>query len=62
MCETHRQPYYIHPASGGTLSLAGLYELSPDPEKEKDEPNRWLWTMVITTDATGPAASTTAPH
>jgi putative SOS response-associated peptidase YedK len=43
----------IHPGSGGTLSLAGLYELWPDPDKNKDDPDRWLWTVtIITTDAT----------
>jgi hypothetical protein len=25
--------------------MAGLYELWPDPEKEKDDPERWLWTV-----------------
>ncbi len=37
------------------LSLAGLYELWPDPDKAEDDPGRWLWTaVIITTDATGP--------
>jgi putative SOS response-associated peptidase YedK len=59
-----KQPYYIHPADGGLLSFAGLYELWPDPDKDND-------------DATGrhdggapppprrpapPARSTTAPR
>lgn len=38
------------------LSLAGLYEWWPDPEREKDVPERWLWSAAITTcAATGPA-------
>jgi putative SOS response-associated peptidase YedK len=46
----------IHPAEGDLLSFAGLYEWWPDPAKDKDDPDRWLWTaVVVTTDATGPA-------
>ena len=43
-----KQPYYIHPA-GGLLSFAGLYELWPDPAKEEDNPDRWLWSATIIT-------------
>ena len=51
-----KQPYYLHPAGGGLLSFAGLYEWWPDPSKAEDDPDRWLWSAVIvTTDATGPA-------
>lgn len=51
-----KQPYYIHPAEDGVLSLAGLYELWADPSLDKDDPERWLRTVtIITTDATGPA-------
>jgi len=51
-----KQPYFIHPADGGVLSFAGLYELWRDPAKDADDPERWLWTAtIITTDATGPA-------
>jgi putative SOS response-associated peptidase YedK len=54
--KVRKQPYYMHPASGDTLSLAGLYELWPDPDKNKDDPGRWLWTVtIITTDAIGEA-------
>jgi len=46
----------MHPADGGTLSFAGLYEWWPDPAKDKDDPERWLWSaVIITTDAHGPA-------
>ncbi|PRY04919.1 SOS response-associated peptidase [Kineococcus rhizosphaerae] len=31
------------------LAFAGLYELWPDPAKEKDDPDRWLWTFTILT-------------
>ena len=43
-----KQPYYIHPA-GGLLSFAGLYELWPDPAKEEDDPDRWLWSAALIT-------------
>lgn len=43
-----KQPYYIHPADG-LLSFAGLYELWPDPAKEEDNPDRWLWSATIIT-------------
>lgn len=54
--KVRKQPFYIHPADeGDVLSLAGLYELWPDPAKAEDDPDRWLWTaVIITTDATGP--------
>jgi putative SOS response-associated peptidase YedK len=56
--KVRKQPYFIHPADGGVLSFAGLYELWPDPAKDKDDPDRWIWSAtIITTDATDPAAS-----
>jgi putative SOS response-associated peptidase YedK len=45
-----KQPYYIHPAAAdGMLSFAGLYELWPDPAKDEDDPDRWLWSAAIIT-------------
>ena len=47
-----KQPFFIRPADQGTLAMAGLYELWPDPAKAADDPTRWLWTCtVITTQA-----------
>ncbi|NLU82755.1 SOS response-associated peptidase [Rhodococcus sp. HNM0569] len=47
-------PYYLH--GDGVLAMAGLYELWPDPEKDRDDPDRWLWTTtVLTTEATDAA-------
>jgi hypothetical protein len=43
-----KRPYYIHPADA-TLSFAGLYELWPDPAKDPDDPDRWLWSAAIIT-------------
>lgn len=54
--KVRKQPYFIHPAGGGTLSFAGLYALWPDPARDNDDPDRWMWSAtIITTDAHGPA-------
>ncbi|MFF5255939.1 SOS response-associated peptidase [Streptomyces leeuwenhoekii] len=52
-----KQPYFIHPADGGVLALAGLYEFWRDPGVERDDdPAAWLMTCtVITTEATDAA-------
>ena len=50
-------PYYLHPADGGPLALAGLYEFWKDPSKSDDDPSRWLVSAtIITTAATGELA------
>jgi putative SOS response-associated peptidase YedK len=50
-----KQPYYLH-AGEDLLAMAGLYELWPDPAKDKDAPDRWKWTStVLTTTATDAA-------
>lgn len=47
-----KQPYFIHPADGGVLAMAGLYEFWKDPGRDDDDPLKWLVTCtVITTDA-----------
>ncbi|SDE28007.1 SOS response-associated peptidase [Nocardioides lianchengensis] len=47
-----KQPFFIRPKDGGTLAMAGLYELWRDPTRADDDPARWRWTCtVITTDA-----------
>jgi putative SOS response-associated peptidase YedK len=52
-----KQPYYLHPADGGPLALAGLYEFWKDPSKADDDPARWLVSAtIITTAATGELA------
>lgn len=51
-----KQPYYLHPGAGGLLNFAALYELWPDPDRDQDDPDRWLWSAaIITCAATGPA-------
>jgi putative SOS response-associated peptidase YedK len=47
-----KQPYFIHPADGGVLAMAGLYEFWKDPTRADDDPLKWLVTCtVITTTA-----------
>ncbi|NHC24222.1 SOS response-associated peptidase [Nocardioides sp. IC4_145] len=47
-----KQPFFIRPQDGGTLAMAGLYEIWRDPAKADDDPDRFVWTCtVITTDA-----------
>ncbi|MBS45899.1 MAG: DUF159 family protein [Nocardioides sp.] len=47
-----KQPFFIRPTDGGTLAMAGLYEIWRDPDKAEDDPDRFRWTCtVITTDA-----------
>lgn len=51
-----KQPYYIHPADGGVLAMAGLYEFWQDSTRAVDDPLRWLVTAaVITTVGEGEA-------
>lgn len=47
-----KQPYFIHPADGGVLAMAGLYEIWRDPSRADDDPDRFRWTCtVLTTEA-----------
>jgi len=47
-----KQPFFIRPANGGVLAMAGLYEFWRDPAKAEDDPDAWLTTCtVITTSA-----------
>ena len=51
-----KQPFFIRPADGGVLAMAGLYELWRDPavdDSDPEAPDPWLWSVtVITTSAT----------
>jgi putative SOS response-associated peptidase YedK len=45
-------PFYVRARDGGSLAMAGLYELWRDDAKADDDPARWLWSVtVLTTDA-----------
>jgi putative SOS response-associated peptidase YedK len=47
-----KQPFFIRPRDGGSLAMAGLYEIWRDPTRDDDDPERFRWTCtVITTDA-----------
>ena len=47
-----KQPFFIYPQDGGTLSFAGIYELWRDGSVPPEDPAAWLWTAsIITTDA-----------
>lgn len=47
-----KQPFYIHPADGGVLAMAGIFEFWRDPTRAEDDPRAWLMTTaVLTTDA-----------
>ncbi len=47
-----KQPFFIRPADGGVLAMAGLYEIWRDPTLAEDDPGRFRWTCtVLTTQA-----------
>ncbi len=47
-----KQPFFIHPADGSSLAMAGLYEWWRDATRADDDPERWCLTCtVITTEA-----------
>ncbi len=51
-----KQPYFITPADGGPLVMAGLYEFWRDGGRPDDDPLAWLTTAtIITTQATDSA-------
>lgn len=48
-----KQPFFIRPADGGVLAMAGLYEIWRDPAVADGQPGMFRWTCtVITTEAT----------
>jgi putative SOS response-associated peptidase YedK len=44
-----KQPFFIHPADGGVLAMAGLYEIWRDPTRDEDGPERFRWTCTVLT-------------
>jgi putative SOS response-associated peptidase YedK len=44
-----KQPFFIRPADGGVLAMAGLYEIWRDPTRDEDDPERFRWTSVVLT-------------
>lgn len=46
-----KQPYFIHPADGAVLAMAGLFEFWRNKEVPEGDPGAWLWTTTIITTA-----------
>ena len=47
-----KQPFFIHPADGSSLAMAGLYEWWRDPGRDEADPLAWRLTCtILTTDA-----------
>jgi putative SOS response-associated peptidase YedK len=44
-----KQPFFIHPADGGVLAMAGLYEIWRDPTRDEEDPERFVWTCTVLT-------------
>ncbi|MGZ5416005.1 MAG: SOS response-associated peptidase [Nocardioides sp.] len=44
-----KQPFFIHPADGSVMAMAGLYEIWRDPTREEDDPERFRWTCTVLT-------------
>ena len=44
-----KQPFFIHPADGGVLAMAGLYEIWRDPTRDDEDPARFSWTCTVLT-------------
>lgn len=44
-----KQPFFIHPADGGVMAMAGLYEIWRDPTRDEDDPHRFRWTCTVLT-------------
>jgi putative SOS response-associated peptidase YedK len=44
-----KQPFFIHPADGSVMAMAGLYEIWKDPTRDDDDPLRFAWTCTVLT-------------
>jgi putative SOS response-associated peptidase YedK len=44
-----KQPFFIHPADGSVMAMAGLYEIWRDPTRDEDAPDRFVWTCTVLT-------------
>jgi putative SOS response-associated peptidase YedK len=42
-------PYFLHHPDETLMTFGGLYELWPEPERDTDDPDRWMWTYTIIT-------------
>lgn len=46
-----KQPFFIRPADGSVLAMAGLYEIWRDPTRDDGDPERFRWTCTVLTTA-----------
>jgi putative SOS response-associated peptidase YedK len=44
-----KQPFFIHPADGSVMAMAGLYEIWRDLTRDDDDPQRFRWTCTVLT-------------
>ncbi len=44
-----KQPFFIRPRDGGSLAMAGLYEIWRDPNRADDDPDAFRWTSTVLT-------------
>jgi putative SOS response-associated peptidase YedK len=44
-----KQPFFIRPRGGGSLAMAGLYEVWRDGSLAEDDPGALLWTCTVLT-------------
>lgn len=50
-----KQPFFIHPADGSTLAMAGLFEFWHDANRPREDPASWLTTATVITTAAADA-------
>jgi len=46
-----KRPFFIRPADGGVMAMAGLYEFWRDRARPADDPEAWLVTCTVITTA-----------
>jgi putative SOS response-associated peptidase YedK len=46
-----KQPFFIHPADGSSLAMAGLYEWWRDSTRDDGDPEAWRLTFTVITTA-----------
>ncbi|MGH3367168.1 MAG: SOS response-associated peptidase [Nocardioidaceae bacterium] len=44
-----KQPFFIRPADGSVLAMAGLYEIWRDPTRDRDDELAFRWTCTVLT-------------
>jgi putative SOS response-associated peptidase YedK len=57
-----KQPYFITPADGSVMAMAGLYEFWRDPGRDADDPSAWWATCAVITTAAEPALEPIHPR